>query len=161
MWVAMKLAVSRRMAPAPSRSSRLLRGLRATLRPQQASAHPRISRPQPPGSVDLSRDSYKKAAPAPAPDQNRYGGAGAQGPLRRLPAVLEGVKDAKGKARTSTSWSSACARARACLRLPVLIKRWPPWPVWGKEGQSGWEGQSKRGTGWTRGGGGLSKWCAG
>ncbi len=52
-------------------------------------------------------------------------------------------------------------RPRACLRLPVLIKRWPPWPVWGKEGQSGWEGQSKRGTGWTRGGGGLSKWCAG
>ncbi len=55
----------------------------------------------------------------------------------------------------------ACARARACLRLPVLIKHWPPWPVWGKEGQSGWEGQSKRGTGWMRGGDGLSKLCAG
>jgi hypothetical protein len=52
----------------------------------------------------------------------------------------------------------ACARARACLRLPVLIKHCPPWPVWGKEGQSGWEGQSKRGTGWTRGG--MAGWAA-
>ncbi len=84
--------------------------------------------------------------------------------------LKEGVKDAKGKARTKHILKLRMRpRARApvpgpgpaCACLCSSSVGPAPWPVWGKEGQSGWEGQSKRGTGWTRGGGGLSKWCAG
>ncbi len=75
MWVAMKLAVSRWMAPAPSRSSRLLRGLRATLRPQQACAHPRISgaRP-PPDQRKLTCLATRPRPPRPRPPKSLWRG---------------------------------------------------------------------------------------
>jgi hypothetical protein len=116
---------------------------------------PATSRPSiagPPGHLKAS------AGLRQPPEQQAVSDARVLATRIRRPALDQQRRDRSHGPLLIRRLDSTPARARcdACTRpgpaCAYLIKHCTPWPVWGKEGQSGWEGQSKRSTGWTRGG---------